>query len=282
VFVVNLQNGTFYCHLLLPSQAVGIRRTSQMQPDCTSCVCKCCLLFIAILSCCASVYLCFSPVVWQCTLQAIGQQLLELDAASCRLASRQLAAVTAQWQPGSHLQVVASSFQDQLREERHQSRAAAAEAAAAALEASHTSAYVEDTATLRSRAAAGRGGTFRSTAIAARDHEKQAEAPAGEQSAAAAADGQGSCRITEQALSDIQQLQQQGSSSSSSNSAGPSNLSRTAGSLARAATLTGLSCVHLYVDALQAYDDDTWQQLFRCVGSIASCLQWQLHEIYMM
>ncbi|WIA19771.1 hypothetical protein OEZ85_005685 [Tetradesmus obliquus] len=65
-------------------------------------------------------------------LTAVGQHLPEPDAASCRLASAQLAAVAGQQQQGSHLQVVAASFQAQLRAELRKDTAPAAAAAAAA------------------------------------------------------------------------------------------------------------------------------------------------------
>ncbi|KAF6259980.1 hypothetical protein COO60DRAFT_937779 [Scenedesmus sp. NREL 46B-D3] len=169
-------------------------------------------------------------------LTAVGQRLEEPDAASCRLASRQLATVAPQQQQqtGSCLQVSASSFQAQLRAEKQQEPA--------------TRRDKEGVPTADAAAATG--------ARAERAARRQAlAAPAAEHHH----EGDG----TQQASTANQQQQQH-----QSNGAVLPRFSKTAGSVVRAAALLGCSCVRLHVDVLQAYADVTWQQLF---SALAAC-----------
>jgi hypothetical protein len=179
---------------------------------------------------------------WFAALQAVGQQLLEPDAASCRLASRQLGTVTAQQQPGSHLQVVASSFQAQLRAEKQQNITPAA---------SGSPGCSSSAVAIEGQAAAAKSRAEAAAAAAA------AIATPTASNAAQGAQHQDGDNI-EDATANVQQQQQQQQSSVLQ-----PRLSRTASSLVRAAALLGYSRVALHVDVLQMYDEDTWQQLFR-------------------
>jgi hypothetical protein len=164
-----------------------------------------------------------------------------------------LGTITAQQQPGSHLQVVASSFQAQLPAEKQHKRApsvAAAEKQSASIAVAVAVAAEEGKALAAAAACASSASNATKHAVlSARTQLRDDD-------------------VTEEAAAHIpqqqQQQQQQDNQQQHSGVLQP-KLSRTAGSLVRAASLLGYSCVQLHVDVEQMYDEDTWRQLFRWV-----------------
>lgn len=171
--------------------------------------------------------------------QAIGQYLQPPDAAACRLASKQLAPVTAQ-HAGGHLHIVASHFQTLLHRDVDKMKGSTATAAAPA-----PAGEVPAVVTPGARGEDAEPDTLADTSSAAAVEQQQGGQLA---ATAAAAAKESHAMHTECSSSSISQLQ-------------GVTMPGVADSLARAAV--GHTGAKVYVDIADHYSGTTWQRMFR-------------------